>query len=90
MYPSPNMSLMSLFMDGSSNLHPAPDLQLNAAGPLISSFKKSEMSVACCKSLYSIDRTLHSPTLPSSPQMNRPGMHEHLIRSQEYTVEFAS
>jgi hypothetical protein len=38
------MSLMSLFMDGSSNLHPAPDLQLKAAGPLISLVKKSEMS----------------------------------------------
>ena len=44
MYGSAKISLMSSFIAGSSNLHPAPDLQLNVAGPLISSFKKSSMS----------------------------------------------
>jgi hypothetical protein len=33
-------------MAGSSNLHPAPVLQLNLAGPRISSVKKSLMSIA--------------------------------------------
>jgi len=32
-------------MAGSSNLHPAPDLQLNVAGPLISSVRKSLISM---------------------------------------------
>jgi hypothetical protein len=49
MYPSPKISLMSLFMAGSSNLHPAPDLQLKAAGPLISPVKKSEISGIPCE-----------------------------------------
>jgi hypothetical protein len=40
---------MSLFMAGSSNLHPAPDLQLKAAGPLISLDKKSEISGTSCE-----------------------------------------
>lgn len=45
MYASPNMSLMRLFIAGSSNLHPSPDLQLKVAGPRISSVKKSLISM---------------------------------------------
>lgn len=36
------------------------------------------------------EQRFHSPTLPSSPQMNRPGTQLHLIFSQAYIVEFES
>lgn len=41
---SPNMSLIKVFIAGSSNLQPEPVVQLNLAGPLISSSKNSSIS----------------------------------------------
>jgi hypothetical protein len=44
-YLSPKISLINWFIAGSLNLHDEPESQLNDAGPLISSVRKSDISI---------------------------------------------
>jgi hypothetical protein len=56
------MLLMSSFIAGSSNLHPERVLQVNEAGPLISSVKKSEISDAYISVFFFRDDVVRTDT----------------------------